>query len=113
MAPQRYRALSTLAGIVERCDYCARPGIAAAVTDVRPPQAAHLYRLSADSHPPAFPRPRTDEAPEPAQPVQVIQVVGIGPEPGLELSRGPRVVQGRPGPEHNHGLSLVRSDEYP
>src|ERR1019366_7586721 len=65
------------------------------------------------SPPPGMPAPRADEALRPPQPVQIIQAVSIGPEPGLELSGGPRVVHARPMLELIHGLSLVRSDEYP
>src|SRR6266511_1520453 len=58
--------------------------------------------------------PRADEALGPPQPVQVVQAVGVGREPGLELPDGPRVVPARPGLERTiHALSLVRSDEYP
>src|SRR5712691_12226392 len=60
-----------------------------------------------------MPAAGTDEALGPPQPAQVIQAVGIGPEPRPELSSGPRVVEARLGLEHTHALSLVRSDEYP
>src|SRR6266545_3170110 len=57
--------------------------------------------------------PGAGEALGPPQPVQVVQAVSVGREPGLELPCGPRVVQARPGLECIHALSLVRSDEYP
>ena len=49
----------------------------------------------------------------PAQPVQVVHAVGIGHEPGLELSGRPRVVLAGPRPPPVHRRSLVRSAEYP
>src|SRR5262245_51211256 len=54
-----------------------------------------------------------DEAARPPLPVQEIQAVGIGREPGLELSGRSRVVHARPGLKIAHGPRLVRSDEYP
>ena len=60
-----------------------------------------------------MPTPRTDEALRLPQPVQVVQTVSIGREPGLELPNRPRVVQTRTRLKRIHAISLVRSDEYP
>ena len=35
---------------------------------------------------------RTDEARRPAEPLQVVEAIRIGPEPRLELTHGPRIV---------------------
>src|SRR5260370_37759771 len=64
--------------------------------------------------PPAgVPAPRADEPVWPAQPLQVVQTVSVGAEPGLELPGRPRVVPARPWLPPVHGTSLVRSAEYP
>src|SRR5664280_1004590 len=41
-----------------------------------------------------------DEAVRPAQPLQVVQAVGVSPEPGLELAHGSRVVHADAGAVH-------------
>jgi hypothetical protein len=47
----------------------------------------------------------------PAQPLQVVQAVGIGAEPGLELVDRAWVVQ--PATDLSHGLSLLRLNGEP
>jgi hypothetical protein len=47
----------------------------------------------------------------PAQPLQVVQAVGIGAEPGLELAYRARIVQ--PTTDLSHGLSLLRLNGEP
>ena len=49
---------------------------------------------------------RAGEAGGPPQPLQVVQAVRIGPEPGLELAHGPRIVSA--GTRVIHHLSLHR-----
>jgi hypothetical protein len=63
--------------------------------------------------PAATPALRADEAARPPQPVQEVQTVSIGREPGLELPGFPgrsRVVHTRPGPKiaHHPSISPVR-----
>src|SRR5674536_102309 len=85
-----------------------------AVTEVRAPQPAHLYRPSPTAHPPTgVVAARAHEAVRPAQPLQVVQAVGVGREPGLELPGRPRVVVAGPRLPHVHAAIIVRSAEYP
>ena len=44
------------------------------------------------SFPTSMATPRTHEATRPAQPLQIVQTVRIGAEPGLELADRPRIV---------------------
>ena len=53
------------------------------------------------------------ETVRPAQPLQVIQAVRVGREPGLQLTGRPRIIPTRPRLPPIHGLTLVRSAEYP
>src|SRR4051794_16971396 len=69
-----------------------RSKIVPAVTDVRRPAAGALE--PAVSQPPAaLSAVRADEPRRPAQPLQVVQAVRIGGEPGQELPGRRRVVQ--------------------
>src|SRR5262249_61761328 len=83
----------------------------------RRPLAAGRALTPAIGHRPSacMPALRADEAAGPPQPLQVVQAVSIGREPGLELSSGSRVVHTRTefGSGLAHAHSLVRSDEYP
>ena len=54
---------------------------------------------------------RTDEARRPAEPLQVVEAIRIGPEPRLELTHGPRIVLA--GARTLHALSLLRLNGYP
>ena len=55
--------------------------------------------------------PRTPEPGRPSEPLQVVQAVRIGPEPRLELAKGPRIVGASP--RVIHPLSLLRLNGYP
>ena len=71
------------------------------------------------AHDPAITRPPASDAVAlgafepvwPAQPLQVVQAVGIGAEPGLELAYRAWVVQ--PATDLSHGLSLLRLNGEP
>jgi hypothetical protein len=91
------------------------PTIEQSACRYRGPGAARpaLVAVIRETPPAGLSAPRTDEAVGPAQPVQVVQAVGIGRKPGLELSRRPGVVPSRSGLELIHATRLVRSDEYP
>ena len=62
-----------------------------------------LVPAISDGPPAAMPAPGADEAARPPQPVQEVQAVGIGREPGLELSGRSRVVHARPRLKTAHG----------
>src|SRR5712691_3019880 len=76
-------------------------------------------RMTRGALQPAIPQPpapgltavRAGNPARPAQPLQVVQAVRVGTEPGLELARGPRVVN--PGAGLIHARILLRLTEYP
>ena len=57
------------------------------------------------------PRVAAPRTPEPGRPSEPLQVVRIGPEPRLELAKGPRIVCASP--KMIHPLSLLRLNGYP
>src|SRR6185437_4089568 len=71
------------------------------------------------AHDPAITRPPASNAVAPgafepvwpAQPLQIVQAVGIGAEPGLKLADRAWVVQ--PATDLSHGLSLLRLNGEP
>jgi len=72
----------------------------------RPLAAGRALVPAIGNGPPAtMPAPGADEAARPPQPVQEVQAIGIGREPGLELSGRSRVVHARPGLKIAHELS--------
>lgn len=77
------------------------------------PTRRALVAPVADAPSTRVPAGRAHEAIGPPQPFQIIQTVGIGAEPRTELTRRPRIVHGRSGPERLHHPRLVRSNEYP
>ena len=72
----------------------------------RGPPATAGALIPAIAQPPAarMTAVRAGEAVRPAQPVQVIQAVRIGTEPGLELARGPGVMRARTRMVHRPSL---------
>src|SRR5450759_3967026 len=84
-----------------------------AVTEVRAPAAGALVPAITDRPPTGVVAARAHEAVRPAQPLQVVQAVGVGREPGLELPGRPRVVVAGPRLPHVHAAIIVRSAEYP
>lgn len=76
----------------------------------RGPVAAAGALEPAVTQPPATPvlAVGADEPGRPAQPLQVVQAVRVGPEPGLQLAHGPRTVHARP--RVIHELRLLRLD---
>ena len=75
----------------------------------RRPAAAPGAPVASIAQPPAsvVAALRADEASGPPQPLQVVQAVRIGAEPGLELAHGPRIV--RASMRAIHRPSLPRS----
>jgi hypothetical protein len=56
---------------------------------------------------------RTDETGRPAQPLQVVQAVGVGLEPRLELAEGTRVVNACDGISMPVVCDQLRLNGYP
>jgi hypothetical protein len=82
--------------------------------DRRPATTGRTPVSTVGEGPPAdVPAPRTHESVRPAQPVQVVQAVGIGTEPRPELPGRPRIVHASARMQRVHNAMLVRSDEYP
>ena len=77
------------------------------------PAARALVPAIPDRPAAGMPAAWADEAVRPAQPLQVVQAVRVGGEPGLHLAGRPRKVPTRPRLPPVHGLNLVRSAEYP
>jgi len=77
-------------------------------------------RTAARAHPPPVTQPpaarpaalHAHEPRRPAQPLQVVQTVGVGREPGRELAHRPRVVDASTR-SRGHKPSLLRLDGYP
>src|SRR5258708_30046602 len=49
----------------------------------------------------------------PSHPLEVVETVGIGTEPSLELAHGPRVVHAATGPGHPANLLRLNGDPQP
>src|SRR5664280_1649890 len=77
------------------------------------PAAGALVPAITDRPPTGVVAARAHEAVRSAQPLQVVQAVGVGREPGLELPGRPRVVVAGPRLPHVHAAIIVRSAEYP
>ena len=90
-----------------------RSKIVPAVTELRPPHPEHLKRRIAQPPATIVAAVRASEASGPSQPLQVVQTVRIGAEPGLELAHGPRIVRASTRVIHRLSLHSVRLNGYP
>jgi len=76
----------------------------------RGPPLAPRTLIPAIAQPPAprVPARRAGETARPAQPVQIIQAIGVSAEPGLQLACRPRVVPTRPWMLHRSQVTPVK-----